>query len=101
MSSSDFLTNKDIALVTTTASIASSVTHVQVNEKSEARSTVHPVPQGHGESALPEDKSEEELENLEDDWENDPDNPRNWPSGKKWRAVCIVRAARSVIIFLY
>lgn len=101
MSSSDFPTNKDTALVTTTPSIASSVTHVQDNEKSEARTRAHLVLQGHGESALPEDKSEEEFENLEDDWENDPANARNWPSSKKWRAVCIVRAARSTIMYLY
>ncbi|KAJ8095155.1 hypothetical protein PM082_010377 [Marasmius tenuissimus] len=26
----------------------------------------------------------------EDDWEHDPDNARNWPTGKKWIAVSIV-----------
>ena len=34
------------------------------------------------------DKSEN---NLEENWENDPDNARNWPKGKKWTAVAIVR----------
>ncbi|KAF5381298.1 hypothetical protein D9615_008391 [Tricholomella constricta] len=43
-----------------------------------------------GESALPEDKVEEALENLEDDWENDPDNARNWSFSRKWTAVSIV-----------
>ncbi len=27
---------------------------------------------------------------LLDDWDVDPDNPRNWPSSKKWVAVAIV-----------
>ncbi|KAF8967302.1 multidrug resistance protein 4 [Flammula alnicola] len=44
------------------------------------------------ESAFPEDKIEEALENLGDDWEDDPDNARNWPSRKKWTAIFIVSA---------
>lgn len=36
-------------------------------------------------------KVEAVLENAEDDWENDPDNARNWNSRKKWTAVFIVR----------
>ncbi|KAF8966604.1 multidrug resistance protein 4 [Flammula alnicola] len=90
----------DSALISTAPSVDSSLTHVQVNEKSAAGSgeehngsalerTFSP---GHGESALPEDKIEESLENLEDDWEDDPDNARNWPLRKKWTAVCIVSA---------
>lgn len=39
-----------------------------------------------GESA---DK-EEEKENEFEDWECDPDNPRNWPSRKKWICVAVV-----------
>ncbi|KAF7335369.1 MFS domain-containing protein [Mycena sanguinolenta] len=31
---------------------------------------------GHGTSAIPEDKKTELLENLEDDWQDDPENPR-------------------------
>jgi MFS family permease len=45
---------------------------------------------GEGESAIPEDKKEEILENSEDDWAHDPVNPRNWPFGKKWSAIAIV-----------
>lgn len=49
-----------------------------------------------GESTLPdsEDKMEKAVlvvDNLEDDWENDPENSRNWSTRKKWTAVCIVR----------
>ncbi|KDR80318.1 hypothetical protein GALMADRAFT_242687 [Galerina marginata CBS 339.88] len=47
------------------------------------------VAPGHGESAIPEDKKEA-IENLEDDWENDPENARNWPSHKKWAAISVV-----------
>ncbi|KJA13017.1 hypothetical protein HYPSUDRAFT_152044, partial [Hypholoma sublateritium FD-334 SS-4] len=68
----------------TTHSVESSVTQVQGNEN-------HVAP-GHGESALPEDKVEESFENVEDDWEDDPENARNWSSLKKWTAVSIVSA---------
>ena len=43
---------------------------------------------GHEES---EDKKEEILETLEDNWEADPENARNWPTYKKWVSVSIVR----------
>lgn len=46
---------------------------------------------GEGQSAIPEDKKEEALENAEDDWAHDPINPRNWTPSKKWTAVSIVR----------
>ncbi|KII94683.1 hypothetical protein PLICRDRAFT_33499 [Plicaturopsis crispa FD-325 SS-3] len=46
--------------------------------------------EGEMQSAIPEDKKEEELENKEDDWEHDPVNPRNWSFGKKWRMVALV-----------
>jgi hypothetical protein len=31
-----------------------------------------------------------------DDWENDPDNARNWSLGRKWVAVGIVRSLISL-----
>ena len=36
--------------------------------------------------------TEEKLQQLNDldDWEDDPDNARNWSIGKKWVAVAIV-----------
>jgi len=45
---------------------------------------------GEGESAIPEDKKEDLIEQQEDDWEHDKRNPRNWTFGKKWTAVAIV-----------
>ncbi|KAH9939879.1 major facilitator superfamily domain-containing protein [Amylocystis lapponica] len=45
---------------------------------------------GEGESAIPEDKNKEPLENEEDDWQHDPQNPRNWTFGRKWRMIGIV-----------
>ncbi|KAJ3783432.1 multidrug resistance protein 4 [Lentinula aff. detonsa] len=48
------------------------------------------APPGHGESAIPADKQEEEIENLQDDWEDDPINARNWSFSKKWSCVAIV-----------
>ena len=52
----------------------SSITHVAKSE----------------EVVLPEDKIDEALGNLEVDWENDPDNARNWSFGRKWTAIAIV-----------
>jgi len=45
---------------------------------------------GQGESAPPEDKREEAMKNLEEDWQDDQANPRNWPFRKKWTAVAVV-----------
>ncbi len=36
------------------------------------------------------DANEKAASSLEDDWEHDPMNARNWPSSRKWTAVCIV-----------
>jgi|SRR5882762_3042464 len=69
----------------TTASVVSSVTDLHEN------GSRHPsIPNGgHGESAIPEDKSGEILENLEDDWQHDHMNPRNWSLVKKWVRISI------------
>ncbi|KAF7302176.1 SAP domain-containing protein [Mycena indigotica] len=45
---------------------------------------------GRGPSAIPEDKKEELLENAEDNWQDDPINPRNWSLGKKWTSAGVV-----------
>ena len=46
--------------------------------------TDSPLHGGEGESALPEDKRIELLERLDEDWQHDPDNPRNWLVYLKW-----------------
>ena len=50
------------------------------------------IREDHGklESALPGDGLEEVSEKLEDDWEYDPENARNWPNKTKWTAMAIV-----------
>ena len=37
-----------------------------------------------------EDKKQEIIETLEDSWETDPENARNWPTYKKWISMLIV-----------
>lgn len=77
----------------------SSTTHVHSNSETKTNGSLndahlpplHNAP-GHGESALPADKEGEAIENIEDDWECDPENARNWPSSRKWTAVSIVCA---------
>lgn len=46
---------------------------------------------GHEELASPDDKKEDFLENFEDNWASDPENPRNWPTHRRWIAMLIVR----------
>ncbi|KAG6916740.1 hypothetical protein DXG01_005560 [Tephrocybe rancida] len=84
--------SQDAASVLAAFSTASSVTaeNEKVTPPSTACSEEHPISPGHSESALPEDKIEETLEDEEDDWENDPENARNWSFGRKWTAVSIV-----------
>ncbi|KAF8170790.1 multidrug resistance protein 4 [Pholiota molesta] len=58
-----------------------------VDDSSEV--TTHVLP-SHEESAIPEDKKEEAIEDAEDDWENDPENARNWPALRKWISMLVV-----------
>ncbi|KAJ7607772.1 hypothetical protein DFH06DRAFT_1149316 [Mycena polygramma] len=46
-------------------------------------------------SAIPEDKEDGLTASLEDDWQDDPDNPRRWPSGKKWTSSVIYHGPRA------
>ena len=43
------------------------------------------------ESAIPEDKRQEAIDRMENDWAHDPINPRNWSTAKKWGTVGLVR----------
>ncbi|CAA7264391.1 unnamed protein product [Cyclocybe aegerita] len=72
-----------------TASMAPSLTNEGSDRVSDT-TAAPPLSAGHGESAMPQDKKEEALENLEDDWENDPENARNWSTTKRWTAMLIV-----------
>ncbi|KAF9051613.1 multidrug resistance protein 4 [Panaeolus papilionaceus] len=76
-------------MTSTTQSATSSLTHVH-NEESKVVAPRREISSGHGGSALPEDKFEEAIENIEEDWENDPENPRNWIPSRKWTAVGVV-----------
>ncbi len=64
-------------------SAQSSVTHVYHETPYEQQTS----PDGHGECAIPVDKKEKAIE---DDWDADPINPRNWNNTKKWVMVIIV-----------
>lgn len=75
----------DIRPSTAASGASTAVNHVQ-DHKEPLPDVPHTPVGGEGESALPEDKKEEAIENLEDDWVHDPKNPRNWSFGKKW--VC-------------
>ncbi|KAG2146605.1 major facilitator superfamily domain-containing protein [Suillus bovinus] len=48
----------------------------------------------HGASAIIDDKLEDKildhLQQLEDEWQHDPVNPRNWSLAKKWTATTIL-----------
>ncbi|CAK5262918.1 unnamed protein product [Mycena citricolor] len=78
------------------ASRSSSLTHVpahdglSVTDVDKSAAAEVPTANGHGNSAIPEDKKEEIIENLEDDWQDDERNPRNWTSTKKWVTTAVV-----------
>lgn len=77
------------------ASLASSATHAPLEyadiNGADTYSIRRVISPGRYESALPEDKKEEALERVEDDWADDPINPRNWSDGRKWTAAGVVR----------
>ncbi|KAJ7756796.1 multidrug resistance protein 4 [Mycena maculata] len=72
---------------------SSSLTNVPVPAETQPSNTEGSFTQDHpgrGPSAIPEDKKTELLENFEDDWRDDPENPRNWSLRKKWVTTAIV-----------
>lgn len=69
------------------AAVATSLTSITQERDYLSRDSFTVPAGGEGESATPENKIEELSQNLEDDWERDPVNPRNWSLGRKW--VCI------------
>ncbi|KAJ7246604.1 major facilitator superfamily domain-containing protein [Mycena haematopus] len=72
-------------------SASSSLTNVPVpDESAPPHANGQNSHDGRGPSAIPEDKKTELLENLEDDWQDDPDNPRNWSFSKKWTSCAVV-----------
>lgn len=64
-------------------SVATSVTHVQEKDYQIPDISAMPIG-GADESATPSNKEREALDILDDDWELDPANPRNWSNRKKW-----------------
>ncbi|KAI0750934.1 multidrug resistance protein 4 [Daedaleopsis nitida] len=92
-------------------STVSSVTHVSAHDSVEPSGDGiektkedHILRGGEGQSAFPEDKKEEALENAEDDWAHDPINPRNWSTRKKWTMVSVVSGPftrRCFVVHLY
>jgi hypothetical protein len=67
-----------------TVSIASSRTHVSGHKTRTRELDILPLP-GQEQLAVPDEKIEDP-----DDWEHDPNNPRNWSSLKKWTATSLV-----------
>ncbi|KAF7332555.1 SAP domain-containing protein [Mycena kentingensis (nom. inval.)] len=81
-------------LLLSMASVSSSLTQLPVLDETPAAGSAesttdaqdHP---GRGPSAIPEDKKEELIINAEENWEDDPLNPRNWPVSKKWASAAV------------
>ncbi|KAE9404187.1 multidrug resistance protein 4 [Gymnopus androsaceus JB14] len=48
------------------------------------------VIEGHDVSGIPAEQKEEVINDLQDDWEDDPANARNWSPRKKWICVTII-----------
>ncbi|KAJ6615652.1 multidrug resistance protein 4 [Mycena sp. CBHHK59/15] len=73
------------------ASVSSSLTHVPVADAAVPDTNGETLSRfqstGRGPSAIPEDKKEELLEAAEDNWQDNPENPRNWTIGRKWASA--------------
>ncbi|KAG2337071.1 MFS general substrate transporter [Suillus weaverae] len=71
-----------------TVCVESSHTHVPGTDHASDR---YP-PQPHDASAISDDNLDDKLEQLEDidEWQQDPDNPRNWSPARKWTTTAIV-----------
>ena len=78
-----------VAVETTVPSVATSFTHASGEKADSVKSDRNSA-----------GKVEETSSDLEDDWENDSVNPRNWPIRKKWLATSIVNAIASYHILL-
>ncbi|KAF9023698.1 multidrug resistance protein 4 [Hymenopellis radicata] len=76
--------------VTQSAHSSLTAIHGQANTAVPSLALERFVSNGHGESAIPVDRKEEEVERHEDEWEDSDKNPRNWPSRRKWIIVSIV-----------
>jgi len=68
-----------------TVSTVSTATYPQ-SERTAGAGVAEHLEHGRGDGALPEN----EKDAIEDDWENDPENARNWSFRKKWTTVSIV-----------
>jgi hypothetical protein len=69
----------------TGVSLASSTTTVIPFEK-------FPNQPDRAEDVTPGHNADTAIQTLQDEWENDPANARNWSLKKKWTAVFIVRS---------
>lgn len=69
-----------------------SSTHTPVAERlSKEQGVVPMVTDHHNWSPVPRDQ-EKDYKFEEEDWENDPENARNWSNRKKWTTVFVVSA---------
>ncbi|CAK5269608.1 unnamed protein product [Mycena citricolor] len=70
------------------ASHTSSLTQVPVHDE---MSVAAPGAEDNSKSAMSQDSKEEAIKNLEDNWDDDERNPRNWSTSKKWSSAAVVR----------
>ena len=93
------MTASDVAPATKDTSSTSSLK----SEKSSHETVEHTIcafVPGHEESSTPEEQKEKILEALQDNWDTDPENARNWPAYQRWSAMLIVRRGSSMDRFL-
>jgi hypothetical protein len=71
-------------------SINSSSTHTPGAERLSKEQEVIPMVTDHRSPVSRDQEKDHEFE--EEDWENDPENARNWSNRKKWTTVFVVSA---------
>ncbi|CAK5268216.1 unnamed protein product [Mycena citricolor] len=69
------------------ASHTSSLTQVPVHDE---MSVAAPGAEDNSKFAMSQDSKEEAIKNLEDNWDDDERNPRNWSTSKKWSSAAVV-----------
>jgi hypothetical protein len=84
------MTASDVAPGTRDTSSTSSLKSESSSHETAEHSICTFVPD-HEDSSTPEDQKEKILEALQDNWETDPENARNWPAHQRWGAMLIVR----------
>jgi hypothetical protein len=87
--------HRNFHTIDTPSSVDTSVTRLQIAEKP-AQDDVEAGMTANYSPTDPHNRIDDSSSVDEEDWDNDPENPRNWSSGKKWTAVAIASSEQCI-----